>query len=712
MDKYVFNWNAVLAHCPEYKKYLVDISLGVFIKSLGNVRNDITVRSLIDGRTEEELEVIKQMSGSKQPADQEAFEESREPEQNIGPVYTLDPVYQYQPLPVKMNPLQLAPPKCVLDVGSEMFFAGKTGWHMNYQIVANEHHDGSVDLIKTKVNETEDKIQSVRATYWFNQAKNVISDCSGEFKCLTYNKKTRNLYYVYRTPKKLGSNKKSRRYKSNVRGILLSKMSILTAVSGVNQIMLKSFVDIVEKAVLKDVPDAYIPAPDEYRAPQTVEDLETVEYLCTKLLVLLLQHKANARLDWLNYNVLSNSNGLLNIQTFEDQITGNNTVATMEHISYIKYCNNDHTKRVRKIVPALRSKRSLKALTKAICGKFYSQILIKLMSAVYISPQSWINLLQALHNERMPKFLYHWLSNVLSNGVEGEESLERVVWQILLTMDDLNSPREPTHIRNITIIDLWVKTCKRFLSNGDSIVPWFTWRDMYNMADRLNLRLRPNKLRYLEDVRCQHDLLSELTNRNRSMLQDYADVIFREFAIPENEYAGFTFVQLRNVEELVHEGQTMHHCVGGYSHRCVSGNSIIFSMRKGDRSYVTIELNGTTFPCSIRQQYTIDDVRVTSEFALELINKWLEDVRKLHSKDKLTYAQECKNMVDKINAENRLRKLTKLKAEAADETLAHINNECAELERQLATWAMGTTQVPPPNDTLDELPQILEVLCG
>jgi len=210
------------------------------------------------------------------------------------------------------------------------------------------------------------------------------------------------------------------------------------------------------------------------------------------------------------------------------------------------------------------------------------------------------------------------------------------------------------------------------------------------------------------------------------MIRNYAGVIFREFVIPEDEYSGFTFVQLRTTEELVNEGQTMHHCVGGYSHRCVDGHSIIFSMKKGDRGYVTIELDGTNIPYNIRQKYTIDDVQITSGFALELINKWLDDVRELHTEDKMTYAQECKHVVDKIKAEHRLQKLAELKEKADDETLAHINNECAELEQQLATLTMGVTQEPrlaanPFTDEdefdilFDELPptpRVMEVLRG
>ena len=150
MNTYIFNRNAVLAYCPEYKKYLVDI------KSLkDDAEQELMTIPEVNPwwrhqkiRTEEELEVIRQMSsdgGDIRAIDwleQAAEKECESPfVQDPDPVYVLNPIYQDQPRPEKMNPLQLLPPKCVLDVGSEMFFPDETGWHMSYRISANSHND-------------------------------------------------------------------------------------------------------------------------------------------------------------------------------------------------------------------------------------------------------------------------------------------------------------------------------------------------------------------------------------------------------------------------------------------------------------------------------------------------------------------------------------------------------------------------------------------
>jgi hypothetical protein len=714
MDKYRFDWNIVLEHCPEYKKYLVDI------RSLKNDAEEDVIPEvtsfdeMFGHRTDEELEVMRQMgdgaTGSTRYGMQRLEEsEITMPESEIPKKdtihYTLNPKYENPPLTGKMNPLQLPPPKCVLDVGSKLYFTGDVGWHMHYRVSGSSYQDGSVDLVKFKVNDKEDKIQLVKAVYWFNRKKNVIKDRSAGFKCLTYNKKTRNLYYVFRGLKNSTARRTAKRYASNVRGILLDRSTLVVAISDTPVLLLKSFINAVEKAVLKDVPDAYVPIrpPPKPRKPWNfggrnrivvdTQDMDEGIFLQNKLFILLLQHKANTRLDWLNPNVLSNIGKLLSIQGFEEQVTGVNILIdrSLEYEDYLKYIKNERKRRVRKVVPALKTS-SLKALTKSICGKYYAKILVKLMNTTDIDSHNWITLMKTLHYGRMPKFLYHWLSNLL-NGIRNNET-DMVISGILRTLSDLNTTNKQERDRTITILELWVKTSKRFLKQGGFTNTWFTWRDMYNMADRMNIRLRANKFKDEADVSRQHDMLSELTNRDTSMLQDYDNITFREFAIPDKKYDGFTFVQLRNVEELVNEGRSMHHCVGGYANRCVPGNSIMFSMRKGNRGYVTIELSGKSLPYTIHQKYSIDDVVVTNEFALELMERWITDVNKLHEKDGIPYNQKCKNVDDTLKAERRLKKLTELKKEAGIDTLPHINTECAQLELQLATLALETARTP------------------
>jgi hypothetical protein len=93
----------------------------------------------------------------------------------------------------------------------------------------------------------------------------------------------------------------------------------------------------------------------------------------------------------------------------------------------------------------------------------------------------------------------------------------------------------------------------------------------------------------------------------------------------------------------VDEGILMHHCVGSYADNCANGRSIIFSMRKDGKGYVTIELNTRTYVVS--QQYTLHDITVTNQKALDIINKWDNDCIELHKNDKESYYGICQKKV-------------------------------------------------------------------
>jgi len=159
------------------------------------------------------------------------------------------------------------------------------------------------------------------------------------------------------------------------------------------------------------------------------------------------------------------------------------------------------------------------------------------------------------------------------------------------------------------------------------------------MAKRLQFGVNPNKFKSVEDVENLHNTFAEWLNRDRKVQVDYKNAVFLDFKSPDVEYSGFKFVQLRTAPELVEEGTSMHHCVGGYAPRCVAGHSIIFAMRKGGRSYVTIELSGHDL--SLLQKYTIKDITVTSSAILEIIEQWHHDIRKIHAKDESNYKDQC-----------------------------------------------------------------------
>jgi hypothetical protein len=156
------------------------------------------------------------------------------------------------------------------------------------------------------------------------------------------------------------------------------------------------------------------------------------------------------------------------------------------------------------------------------------------------------------------------------------------------------------------------------------------------------------------------------------------------FEHPDKEYNGFKFIQLTTPEELVHEGKTMHHCVGGYSSRCISGESIIFSMRRGDRGYITIEIRGATSrTIEIVQKYTIKDYTIENQDILKIIDAWRDDLLKLHVNDEKTYAELCAKENKKLDAKIEKERLEGLMDDANEDEKFYIQRKINELTNQI-----------------------------
>ena len=162
------------------------------------------------------------------------------------------------------------------------------------------------------------------------------------------------------------------------------------------------------------------------------------------------------------------------------------------------------------------------------------------------------------------------------------------------------------------------------------------------------------------------------------MRRKYENVMFEEFSVPDKEYDGFRFVQLKTADELVYEGTVMHHCVGSYADKCADGRSIIFSMRKDDRSYVTIEVSPTTY--EIVQQYTLHDITITSGAVLDIIDKWRNDYMDLHKNDEISYYQKVRHKIKIDNLKAKIDNLKEIASEHDDDLEPRILKQIQKYE--------------------------------
>lgn len=85
----------------------------------------------------------------------------------------------------------------------------------------------------------------------------------------------------------------------------------------------------------------------------------------------------------------------------------------------------------------------------------------------------------------------------------------------------------------------------------------------------------------------------------------------------------WSFTELNSSKELHEEGRVLKHCVGGYSNRCVVGNSAIVSLKKNGKRLITIELNPVDK--SIIQARGKRN-RNPDETEMKIIRKWLDKI--------------------------------------------------------------------------------------
>lgn len=133
-----------------------------------------------------------------------------------------------------------------------------------------------------------------------------------------------------------------------------------------------------------------------------------------------------------------------------------------------------------------------------------------------------------------------------------------------------------------------------------------TWSDYLSMARRLGYDLKEKTVAMPKDLQQRHDRAAETikVEGSRDEMKRYR----RRRRMLEKKY-GFALGELRVVipvssAEIVQEGRTLHHCVGGYAARHIEGKTTILFIRKRrtpGRSFLTVELYEERGKIKIRQ---------------------------------------------------------------------------------------------------------------
>ena len=121
------------------------------------------------------------------------------------------------------------------------------------------------------------------------------------------------------------------------------------------------------------------------------------------------------------------------------------------------------------------------------------------------------------------------------------------------------------------------------------------YRDYLLICEGLSYDLSNSFILFPKDLKQAHNQAAKLSTEQKTKLYDYH--IARKYETLSSQYSfrksGMMIVAPKTAQEIVKEGQSLHHCVGTYVERMVKDECQILFLRKEeapDKSFFTIEL--------------------------------------------------------------------------------------------------------------------------
>ena len=189
-----------------------------------------------------------------------------------------------------------------------------------------------------------------------------------------------------------------------------------------------------------------------------------------------------------------------------------------------------------------------------------------------------------------------------------------------------------------------IPPCRQYAMPTGRIIQ--TWEDYLDMASRLHYDLAEQTVAMPKNLQERHDAAAE-------MLQEFSrlDEMKRYKArrrMLEKKYSftldGYRILVPDSADEIIQEGRTLKHCVGGYAARHISGSTTILFLRKARtpmRSFLTIELYEERGVVKIRQIHGYRNEHYKNEHGADprqrfawLLEPWLEWVNSGSQRDR------------------------------------------------------------------------------
>ena len=158
--------------------------------------------------------------------------------------------------------------------------------------------------------------------------------------------------------------------------------------------------------------------------------------------------------------------------------------------------------------------------------------------------------------------------------------------------------------RAVRYIDSQTPDCARYAPPRSTIIQY--WTDYLGMAEGLRYDMSEETVAMPKDLKARHDAAAAIIRhqQDEAEMKKYAKLRKRL----EKKYAftmdGLCVLVPGSAQEIVDEGQALHHCVGGYAQRHVNGTVTILFMRhvrRQGRPWLTIEVYEDRGKIHVRQ---------------------------------------------------------------------------------------------------------------
>lgn len=168
--------------------------------------------------------------------------------------------------------------------------------------------------------------------------------------------------------------------------------------------------------------------------------------------------------------------------------------------------------------------------------------------------------------------------------------------------------------------------------------------DYWRMARKLGLDLDNPVIKWPKDLIAKHDEVNEKVKwlEQPDLMQKFADMAA---AMSETfEKDGICIRIAQREAELIREGQTLHHCVGGYGKNHIQGRSIFFVRRADEPQtpWYTLQVNLKTGEKIQLHGYENDRNTPIPQEVHDFVNYWLRNIFQPFDVDKMEFIKQDK----------------------------------------------------------------------